>query len=124
MIASVPLAHERANGAPQKGRPLALERRDFVAEDVPPAPHAREKGGLERFALLRGRTRKIEERHDLRRHGRGLSQLSSTRTSGDTCATLRGVSRVTWISHQSLRMFTPVAKSLRKLKNCDRPATR
>src|ERR1019366_6400818 len=104
-----------------ESRPLALERRDLVSENVTPAPHARKKRRLERFSLLHGRARKLEERHGLRRHGRGLSQLSSTLTSEDGCATLRGVSR---ISHQSFRMFTPVAKSRRKLKNCDRPATR
>ena len=78
-----------------ESRPLALERRDLVAENVTPTPHAREKRRLERFSLLRGRPRKLEERHGLRRHGRGLSQLSSTLTSEDGCATSRGVSRVT-----------------------------
>ena len=63
--------------------------------------------------------------------GRGAGQVE-VRNGGQTepvafagvWATPRGVSRVTWISHQRRRMFTPVAKRRRKLKNCDFPATR
>ena len=108
---------DRARGAAEGG-PLGLERGDLAPEDVAPAAHGGEDRGGELGLVAFGGPREVEVRDAA--HA-APDAPARPRARGRRRAACRAV---TWISHQSRRMFTPVAKSRRKLKNWDFPATR